>query len=280
MQTSAKKSLPFALRLAILSLTLMLVACSDSSSVNDGNNNNPGATDNNSVEPIAGENDSTNTSDNNVTDGADSNTDNATEQTSGTNENSDTTSSNETTSDTDTANTDADNNSTNAPVTTNPDPIASLAPIALSPMPSSALTPAPSAADEPIPISGPVSTVTEYFLVRDGGGPIPDDTTGAWTLADFEAGLPEPRITVPSGVNTTTNPAPFFEGLANQTVFAGDTLSILLRPTDSDGTAPGMFPEFIPSDSQYIDNFNRTKTLRWTPLPTRRWYSRDEVYGG
>jgi len=144
--------------------------------------------------------------------------------------------------------------------------IAGLPPIQLSPLPQPPITPAPSSEDEPIQVSGPVSTVSEYFLVRDGGGSIPKDTAGKWTLEDFNAGLQAPRITVPANVDTTSNPAPFFDGLENQTIFAGEALELILRPVDSDGTKPGMFPEFIPQNSQYIDNFNRTKTLRWVPL--------------
>ena len=278
MQCSVKKSLPVFQRLAIASLTVLLVACSDTSSVGDSDNNNTStATDTTNIDNTTDNSNATDTGGNNATDNANNNVDTSTEEAisgndSSNNSNPDTTTNANTDADannTDTTSTDtsdADNNTNTEAPNTNPDPIANLAPIVLSPMPSSPLTPAPDANDEPIPTSGPVSTVSEYFLVRDGGGPIPDDTTGAWTLADFEAGLPEPRISVPSGVNTTDNPAPFFEGLANQTVFAGETLNLLLRPTDSDGSAPGMFPEFIPSDSQYIDNFNRTKTLRWTPL--------------
>ena len=39
-----------------------------------------------------------------------------------------------------------------------------------------------------------------------------------------------------------------------------------MRPLDSDGGIPGMFPEFIPEGARYIDNFNGTRTLRWRPL--------------
>jgi len=139
-------------------------------------------------------------------------------------------------------------------------------PIVFAPLPQPPLTTAPGASDEPIPISGPVSTVTEYFLVRDAGGKLPEDTTGELTDADYDLGPLPPVIINPTNVDTTTNSAPFFEGLENQTVFAGEVLEILLKPVDSDGSLPGMFPERLPRDAEYIDNLNGTKTVRWRPL--------------
>ncbi len=139
-------------------------------------------------------------------------------------------------------------------------------PIVLSALPAPPLTPAPSAADEPVPISGPVSTVTEYFLVRDPDGKLPEDTAGALTDADYEQGPLPPIIINPTNVDTTTNSPPYFEGLVNQTVYAGEQLDILLKPVDQDGNLPGMFPELLPVGAQYIDNLNGTKTVRWRPL--------------
>lgn len=147
-----------------------------------------------------------------------------------------------------------------------PDGGANNQPVVLSPLPQPPLTPAPDAADEPVPVSGPVSTVTEFFLVRDPGGKLPDDTTGQLTDADFNAGPLPPVITVPPGVNTDINRPPYFVELENQTVFAGDTMELLLRPVDPDGQIPGMFPESLPEGAQYIDNFDGTRTLRWRPL--------------
>ena len=139
-------------------------------------------------------------------------------------------------------------------------------PIVLTSLPEPALSAAPSAADEPIPISGPVSTVSEYFLVRDPGGKLPKDTAGELTDADYDLGPLPPIILNPTNINTTTNSPPYFEGLENQTVFAGEELDILLKPVDPDGNLPGMFPESLPEGAQYIDNLNGTKTVRWRPL--------------
>jgi len=139
-------------------------------------------------------------------------------------------------------------------------------PIVLSPLPQPGLTPAPGATDEPVPISGPVSTVTEYFLVRDPDGKLPEDTTGELTDADYDLGPLPPVVFNPTNVDTTTNRPPYFDGLENQTVFAGEQLDILLKPVDPDGNLPGMFPERLPRGAQYIDNLNGTKTVRWRPL--------------
>jgi len=37
-------------------------------------------------------------------------------------------------------------------------------------------------------------------------------------------------------------------------------------PRDPDGGLPGMFPEEVPEGGQFIDNFDGTKSLVWTPL--------------
>lgn len=139
-------------------------------------------------------------------------------------------------------------------------------PVVLTPLPQPPLTAAPAAIDEPIGISGPVSTVTEYFVVRDPGPKLPKDTTGDFTDADFNAGPLPDVVTTPANVDPTINRAPYFDNLTNQTVFAGSELNLLLRPVDPDGNIPGMFPEALPEGAQLIDNFNGTKTLRWRPL--------------
>ena len=156
-------------------------------------------------------------------------------------------------------NTDAAVNSATADLTTTE-------PVVLAPLPQPPLTSAPDNADEPVAVSGPFSTVTEFFLVRDPGGKLPKDTTGQLTEADFNAGLAPAVVTTPAHVDPTTNRPPYFEGLDNQTVLAGSTLELVLRPVDPDGSIPGMFPESLPEGAQYIDNFNGTRTLRWRPL--------------
>jgi len=136
----------------------------------------------------------------------------------------------------------------------------------LSPLPQPPLTPAPSAQDEPVPVSGPVSTVTEYFLVQNPGPRLPDDTSGDITEAEFAAGPLPAVITTPEQVDSTLNRAPYFVDLNDQTVFAGDMMELVLQPLDPDGDIPGMYPESLPEGSQYIDNLNGTRTLKWRPL--------------
>lgn len=70
------------------------------------------------------------------------------------------------------------------------------------------------------------------------------------------------RRNLPEGNNT----APVFAGLGNQTGFAGDTVEVLIRPTDTDGDVPGLFIGNLPTGMQSIDNFDGTRTLRWRPL--------------
>ena len=157
----------------------------------------------------------------------------------------------------------ADNNT---PVNSDSDNLANGEPLVLQPLPQPSLTRAPGAADEPVPVTGPLSTVTEYFLVRNPGEKLPEDISGLLTEDDFNAGLLPAVVTTPANVDPTINRAPYFEGLDNQTVFAGSTLELVLRPIDPDGSIPGMFPESLPEGAQYIDNFNGTRTLKWRPL--------------
>ncbi len=149
---------------------------------------------------------------------------------------------------------------------TNTNALLDYEPIVLSALPQPSLSPAPGAADEPIPISGPVSTVTEYFLVRDPDGKLPEDTAGELTDADYDLGPLPPIIINPNNIDITTNTPPYFEGLDNQTVFAGEELEVLLKPVDTNGNLPGMFPESLPVGAQYIDNLDGTKTMKWRPL--------------
>jgi len=70
------------------------------------------------------------------------------------------------------------------------------------------------------------------------------------------------RRTLPEGNNS----APTFEGLANQSGLAGDTVEVLIKPIDTDGDVPGLFIGNLPVGMQSIDNLNGTRTLRWRPL--------------
>jgi len=70
------------------------------------------------------------------------------------------------------------------------------------------------------------------------------------------------KITLPD----LGNQPPFFAGLQDVTMFAGDTLALILSPTDIDGTLPGMFTGALPVGMISEDNFDGTRTLRWRPL--------------
>ena len=133
----------------------------------------------------------------------------------------------------------------------------------LEPLPNPPLTEGPSADDEPVPFDAVFHTVTDYPLVRDTGPRIEADIVSALTEADFAAGLPDPVITVPVGVDPVTNGAPYFEGLANVRVEAGQLLQIRYVPRDPEGELPGMFSQQLPEGATFDDNFDGTKTLRW-----------------
>lgn len=133
----------------------------------------------------------------------------------------------------------------------------------LKPLPSPPLTAAPTAADEPVPFDSEFHTVTDYALVRDTGPRIETVVVADLTEADFAAGLPDPEITVPIGVDPATNSPPFFEGLDNVRVEAGQLLELRYVPRDADGGLPGMFPQQLPVGATFDDNLDGTKTLRW-----------------
>ncbi|WP_157735985.1 endo-1,4-beta-xylanase [Granulosicoccus antarcticus] len=135
----------------------------------------------------------------------------------------------------------------------------------LEPLPSQPLTPAPGADSEPVRSTGPVTTVSEFFVVRNPDRDL-DDDFGVLTDADFEAG-PLPAVTyIPDDVDTSTNSLPYFENLNDVEVFAGEELNLVLRPLDADGGIPGLFPYAIPPGARYVDNLNGTRSLIWQPL--------------
>lgn len=135
----------------------------------------------------------------------------------------------------------------------------------LTPLPSPALTPAPGADSEPVRASGPVSTVREFFLVRNPTAEIAD-TYGALTDEDFAAGPLPAQIETPEHVDPTTNSPPYFVDLSDIEIFAGEELNLVLMPKDPDGGIPGLFPYAIPSGAHYVDNFNGSRSLVWRPL--------------
>jgi len=135
----------------------------------------------------------------------------------------------------------------------------------LPPLPSPALTAPPAADSEPVRATGPVSTVTEFFLLRDPTRTL-EDNFGTLTDADFAAGPLPAIILTPASVDSATNAPPYFDNLNDTEVFAGQELNILFRPLDPDGGVPGLFPNAIPAGARYVDNFNGTRSLIWTPL--------------
>jgi len=156
------------------------------------------------------------------------------------------------------------------PIVTNPividnDPNSIQVNRVLAPLPTPSLTPAPGQDSEPVRATGPVSTVSEFFLVRNPSRDL-RDTSNLITDAEFAAGPLPAEIQIPDHVDPTNNSAPFFDNLNDVEVFAGQTLNLRLRPLDNDGGVPGLFPHDVPVGAQYVDNFDGTRSLIWSPL--------------
>lgn len=147
------------------------------------------------------------------------------------------------------------------PVDPNPEP-----PTALAPLPNPSTSEGPGADDEPGNINRPVTAITRYFLVENPARRIEPQPTLNITEADFDAGTPAAVITADNGFDTSSNQAPYFDGLTNQEIDAGQTLNVLYRPVDNDGGLPGMFPNELPESATFTDNFDGTKTFSWMPL--------------
>lgn len=133
----------------------------------------------------------------------------------------------------------------------------------LEPLPDPPLTEAPSANDEPVPFDSVFHTVTDYELVRDTGPRIETVVESDLDEEDFAAGLPAPDINVPAEVDPAVNGAPYFEGLDNVRVEAGELVQIRFVPRDPEGELPGMFEQLVPEGGTFDDNFDGTKTLNW-----------------
>ncbi len=139
-----------------------------------------------------------------------------------------------------------------------------VAALVLSPLPSPSITEDPSANDEPIPQASELNTITSFQVVRDPAPRIPFKTQAAeFSEEDFARGLPEAVVTVPPGLDTTSNAPPFFEGLENVRVSAGDIVEIRYIPRDPEGELPGMFAQELPEGATFDDNFDGTRTLLW-----------------
>lgn len=264
------------MRTSVIASLLLLSACSDRNV--DANQNGTFVSENSGLGSVDTDTDTANTADgndasNNVVDT--DNTNSIENSNPSDNNSSPVASSNTDTNNEIDGNTDQETNSItqggstsneNEGVNSGSESLTTSDPMVLVPLPQPPLTRAPAAADEPIAVTGPFSTVSEFFLVRDPGAKLPEDTSADLTEADFNEGLLPAVVTTPANVDPSVNRAPYFDGLDNQTVFAGSTLELVLRPIDPDGNIPGMFPESIPEGAQYIDNYNGTRTLRWRPL--------------
>lgn len=126
---------------------------------------------------------------------------------------------------------------------------------------------APGPDDEPIAEGSQFNTAVGFQVLRDPGARIPEKPEPVtFTDADFAAGPPPVVLQVPDGLDTATNQPPFFEGLSNVDVVAGDILEIVYFPQDAEGELPGMFPEKLPRGSEFADNFDGSKVFRWQPL--------------
>lgn len=135
----------------------------------------------------------------------------------------------------------------------------------LPPLPSPPLTSAPTADSEPVRARGPVSTITEFFLLRDPTRSL-EDKFGELSDADFAAGPLPAIIQTPATVDPDTNAPPYFDNLNDVEVFAGQVLDVVFKPLDPDGGIPGLFPNAIPDGARYVDNLNGTRSLIWRPL--------------
>jgi len=102
-------------------------------------------------------------------------------------------------------------------------------PITLPGLPSPPLSVAPAADDEPVAGSGDFHSITAFLPVRNPGPRIPQDEPVDVTLADYLAGPVEPVVQVPAGVDPLTNQPPYFEGLQDQEIVAGQTLTVLYK---------------------------------------------------
>ena len=137
----------------------------------------------------------------------------------------------------------------------------------LPPLPSPPLTDDPDADDEPVPFDSVFHTITQFPALRDTGPRIEQEVVVDFTEADFDAGLPEAVVTVPAGVDPATNAPPFFDGLTNVRVEAGQQLSLRFVPVDPDNNGlPGMFGQRLPLGATFDDNFDGTRSLNWQPL--------------
>jgi len=172
------------------------------------------------------------------------------------------------------ADTDSDTDTGSGAGTGNPDPatpgpsgatpVEMDSPLELSALPNPPITENPSADDEPLPQAPELNTITSFQVVREPAPRVPFKLPEEeFTEEDFAAGLPEAVVTVPADVDPTTNAPPFFEGLENVRVNAGEIVEIRYIPRDPEGELPGMFAQELPEGATFDDNFDGTRTLIW-----------------
>ncbi|MBX2884173.1 MAG: endo-1,4-beta-xylanase [Granulosicoccus sp.] len=138
--------------------------------------------------------------------------------------------------------------------------------VSLPALPSPPLTSAPGSSSEPVAESPNFNTAIGFGLQSNQFAPLSAVVENDLTDADFNAGTPEPQLEIPSDVDPSINAAPYFEGIQNIQVAAGELLEIVYKPLDPDGELPGMFPVSLPRGATFDDNFDGSKTFRWTPL--------------
>lgn len=143
------------------------------------------------------------------------------------------------------------------------DPVDVVASVTLAPLPNPPLTEAPSANDEPLPQDSVFNTITDFQVVGEPSPRVDKEVAPELSESDFAAGLPQAVVSVPAGLDTTQNAPPFFEGLSNVRVEAGDIVEIRYVPRDPEGELPGMFPQELPPGATFDDNFDGTRTLVW-----------------
>ncbi|MBX2836843.1 MAG: endo-1,4-beta-xylanase [Gammaproteobacteria bacterium] len=136
----------------------------------------------------------------------------------------------------------------------------------LSTLPQPPLTAAPGTDDEPIAENPEFNTAQDFEVRREPGARLPEEMEVELTDADFEAGVPEPVLQIPDSIDPSSNQPPFFEGLTNLDVLAGDIVEIVYLPQDPEGGLPGMFPQELPQGATFTDNFDGSKTFTWQPL--------------
>jgi len=132
---------------------------------------------------------------------------------------------------------------------------------------STPLTAAPGIDDEPLPESEQFNNAVGFAVTREPGPRLPPVVPDPEiTEEEFAQGLPAALISGEENVDTSMNRPPFFSGLQNVSVEAGEQISIVYAPEDPDGGLPGMFPQELPQGASFDDNFDGTKTFNWQPL--------------